>query len=310
MSCSPSYLQIFKSFGNVLNQCVSNWKLDTGLPLDSFVPKVEKAILHMSDEYYSQKRPEISFHDPFYRSAYLYKYAPANALAVEAVLNYDANHHGLISGLLRSKQRISLCCLGGGPGSEIVGVAKWIVRQQLNATQLEVVVTDKYPQWKDEWKYVRDTLNTNFLAGSAISAKRRPLVVPKRFVGVDVIDPEYAQIPALTRGFDLYIVSYVVSNIYTSEGLSRFRQFMQSVIESAPQGSKFLFMDRGGEQRQDGGVNWQVSVRHLLSCPGIAISDPVRLTSKSPGDQREQKADLGVLYEHLESEPSSTKSLN
>ena len=78
---------------------------------------------------------------------------------------------------------------------------------------------------------------------------------------------------------------------------------MQSVIESAPQGSKFLFMDRGGEQRQDGGVNWQESVRHLLSCPGIDISDPVRLVSNSPGDRRERKTDLGVLYEYLDLEP-------
>ena len=127
--------------------------------------------------------------------------------------------------------------------------------------------------------------------------------MPKGFVGVDVIDPESAQLPALTRGFDLYVVSYVVSHIYTDNGLSQFRRFMQSVIESAPQDSKFLFIDRGGEQKQGGGVNWQESVRHLLSCPGIVISDPVRLTSRSPGDYRERKTDLGVLYEHLDRAP-------
>ena len=299
MLSSPPCLQIFKSIGNVLDQCVSDWTLNTGLTLDKFVPRVEEAILHMRDEYYSQKRPEISFGDPYYRSAYLYKYAPATALAVEAVLNYDANHQRLISGLLRSKQRISLCCLGGGPGSEIVGVAKWIARQQLDATQLEVVVTDKYPQWKREWKFVRDTLNTNFSAGSAISAERRPLVVPKGFVGVDVIDPESAQLPALTRGFDLYVVSYVVSHIYTDDGLSQFRRFMRSVIDSAPKGSKFLFIDRGGVANEAGVVNWQKSVRDLLNCPGIDISDPVPLFSKSPGDSGERKSDLGVLYKHL-----------
>ena len=293
MLSSPSCLQIFKSIGNVLNQSVSDWTLNTGLPLDSLVPQVKEAILRMHDEYYSRKRPEIPFGDLVYRSAYLYKYAPANALAVEAVLNDDAKNQRLISSLLTSKQRISLCCLGGGPGSEIVGVAKWIVQQQLGATQLEVVVTDKYPQWKDQWESVRDTLNTNFLAGGAVSAKRPPLVVSRGFVKVDVINPASARLPALKRGFDLYVVSYVVSHIYTHEDLSRFRQFMRSVIDSAPKGSKFLFIDR----REP---DWKTAVATLLDCPGIEVSGPYSSTSGSPGDTREEKTDLGVLYKGLD----------
>ena len=287
-------LLVFKSIGSVLDQCVSDWKRDTGLPLDRFVPKVKEAILHMSDEYHGGQPPDIPFDCLVYRSAYLYEYAPANALAIEAVLNDDAEDQGLISSLLTSKRRIWVCCLGGGPGSEILGVAKWIVRQQLVATQLQVVVIDKYQEWQDQWKSVRNTLNTNFSVGSAISAKRLPLVVPKGFVGVDVIDPKSAQLPALTRGFDLYVVSYVVSHIYTDDGLSQFCKSMQSVIDSAPKGSKFLFIDRHERER-----GWNKSVTILLNHPGIEISGPYFSSSVSPGDPREEKTDLGVLYEHL-----------
>ena len=287
MLSSPSCLQIFKSIGNVLDQSVSDWTLNTGLPLDQFVPQVKDAILRMHDEYYSRKRPEIPFDDLVYRSAYLYKYAPANALAVEAVLNDDAKDQRLISSLLTSQQRISLCCLGGGPGSEIVGVAKWIVRQQLGATQLEVVVTDKYPQWKGQWESVRDTLN------ATVSAKRPPLVVSRGVARVDVINPVSARLPVLGQGFDLYVVSYVVSHIYTPEGLARFRQFMRSVIDSAPKDSKFLFIDRHEP-------NWKTAVTTLLDYPGIQISGPYSSISGSPGDTQEEKTDLGVLYKGLE----------
>ena len=296
MPNSPSCFQIFKSIGKVLDQSVSGWTLKTGCPLDSFVPKVEEAILHMRGEYRSQKRPEIPFDDLVYRSAYLYEYASANALAVEAVLNDDAKNQRLISGLLTSKKRISLCCLGGGPGSEIVAVVKWIVRQQPGATQLEVLVTDKYPQWKDQWESVRDTLNTNFLAGGAVSAERPPLVVSRGFAEVDVINLASARLPVLRQGFDLYVVSYVVSHIYTPEDLSRFCQFMRSVIDSASKGSKFLFIDRHEP-------DWKTSVATILNYPGMDISDPVPLFSKDPGDSREEKTDLGVLYEHLDIDP-------
>ena len=296
MHNSPSSIQIFKTLGRVLDRSVSHWTADTEHQLDGFVSQVKEAILHMRREYNRKKRPEIPFGDPVYRLAYLYEYAPANALAVEAVLNDDAKNQRLISGLLTSKQCISLCCLGGGPGSEVVGVAKWIVRQQLDTTQLEVLVTDKYPQWKDQWKSVRDTLNTNFSAGGAVSAKIPPLVLSRGFAKVDVINPAYARLQALRRGFDLYVVSYVVSHIYTSEDLSLFRQFMQSVIDSAPNGSKFLFIDRNES-------DWQTSVATLLDYPGIEISGPYFSSSRDPGDHREQKTDLGVLYKHLDIDP-------
>ena len=279
-----------------MDQSVSDWTLKTGLPLGRFVSQVKEAIRHMGDEYYSKKRPEIPFGDLVYKSAYLYEYAPANALAVEAVLTEDAKNQRLISSLFTSKQRISLCCLGGGPGSEIIGVAKWIVRQQLDTTQLEVFVTDKYPQWKDQWKSVQDTLNTYFLAGGVASAKRPPLVVSSGFAKVDVINPGFSRLPALRWGFDLYIVSYVVSHIYTPKDLSRFSQFMRSVIDSAPKGSKFLFIDR---REQD----WRTSVVTLLDYPGIEISGPYSSSSGSPGDPREEKTDLGVLYEGLDISP-------
>ena len=296
MPNSPSCFQIFKSIGNVLDQSVSGWKQKTGLPLDSLVPQVKEAIQRISCEYFSGSRPEIPFDDLVYRSAYLYEYAPANALAVEAVLIDDDKNQRLITSLLTSKQRISLCCLGGGPGSEIIGVAKWVVRQQLETTQLEVLVTDKYPQWKDQWESVRDTLNTNLLADGAVSAERPPLVVSRGFAEVDVINPASARLPVLRRGFDLYVVSYVVSHIYTPEDLSRFCQFMRSVIDSASKGSKFLFIDRHEP-------DWKTSVATILNYPGMDISDLVPLFSKDPGDSREEKTDLGVLHEHLDIDP-------
>ena len=120
----------------------------------------------------------------------------------------------------------------------------------------------------------------------------------KGLSGVDVIDPESAQLPALTRGYDLYIVSYVVSHIYTDDGLSQFCRFMRSVVDSAPRDSKFLFIDRYERERE-----WDKSVTTVLDHSGIEISGPYFSKRDSPGDLREEKADLGVLYESLDISP-------
>ena len=298
MPNSPSCFQIFKSLGNVLDQSVYSWTQKPGLPLDSLVPQVKKAIQRMSCEYRSGNRPEIPFDNPLYRSAYLYEYAPANALAVEAVLNYDAQNQRLVSGLLTSKQRISLCCLGGGPGSEILGIAKWIERRRVGQIILDVLVTDKYREWDHEWKSLVRAVNSN-----RVQSLRSLPTITGRFAQVDVEEPSDASDFGCGSGFDLYIVSYVVSHIFTSEGLSRFGQFIAPVLSAAPKGAKFLFIDRGGVANEAGGVNWHKSVRDLLSCTGMDISDPVPLFSNSPGDSREKKTDLGVLYEHLDIDP-------
>ena len=298
MLSSPSRFQIFKSIGNVLDQSVSDWKLSTGLPLDSLVPRVEQAIQRMRCEYRNGDRPEIPFYNPVYRSAYLYQYAPANALAVEAVINHDAKNQRLISGLLTSQQHISLCCLGGGPGSEILGIAKWIERQRVEQVVLQVLVTDKYREWDHEWKSLVRAVNS-----IRVQSLGSLPTITGEFAQIDVEDPSHASWFGYGPGFDLYIVSYVVSHIFTSEGLSRFGQFIDSLLAAAPKGAKFLFIDRGGVPNEAGVVNWQKSVRDLLSCPEMDISGPYSSSSDSPGDPREDKTDLGLLYKELDIYP-------
>jgi hypothetical protein len=283
-------------YGSVLDKSVASCRRDNNLQLETVVSKVKAAIMHMRQEYRSGECPTFSFEDYYYRLAYLYEYASANSLAVDNALSYVANKEGILDDLLDPGGKISICCLGGGPGSEIVGVAKRVVRQQRGITRLEVVVTDKYPQWAPQWKTVLDALNNHFSPSSASSANRSPFVVSRGFVKADVEDPGFARVAALRRGFDLYIASYVVSHIFNNEGLSRFRKFLGSVIDSAPKGSKFLFVDRGE-------VDWEESVTELLNHPKIEISGPFRSSRISPGDTSEEKSDLGVLYQHLGIDP-------
>ena len=73
---------------------------------------------------------------------------------------------------------------------------------------------------------------------------------------------------------------------------------MQIVIDSAPKGSKFLFIDR--HEREWEWVQW---VTTLLDHPGIQISGPYFSSRDSPGDSQEEKTDLGVLFEHLNRVP-------
>ena len=246
----------------------------------------------MMREYRDGRCPSFSFEDGFYRLGYMYQYASANSLAVHHVLSWADKNERMSHHLLGTEGKVSVCCLGGGPGTEIVGIAKWIARQQLEIEQLEVVVTDKYPEWGTEWKAVSSALNSHFCPRPVGSVRRSRFVASMGYVTVDVEDPNRAQIQALKRGFDLYVASYVVSHIFTQESLSRFQRFLQTVIGSAPQGSKFLFIDRRGP-------GWENSVAQLLNHPEISISEPFHSKRNNPGETSEQKSDLGVLYERL-----------
>ena len=78
---------------------------------------------HTSREYRSQN-PQIDYRDPLCRLGYLYRHAAANATAFERGLN---NSNLLANFSDAGKQDLNVCAVGGGPGTELLGLAKHLI---------------------------------------------------------------------------------------------------------------------------------------------------------------------------------------
>src|SRR5690606_25196920 len=111
--------------------------------------------------------PAIDYDDALCRLGYLYRHAPANATLFEQVL--------LGSGELRGKIRdaahnvLRIFAIGGGPGTELLGLAKYLLRRQRSIPRkIRFTVLDNVPHWGETWEQlaeaVEDELRTS-LAG-------------------------------------------------------------------------------------------------------------------------------------------------
>src|SRR5258707_11394015 len=75
---------------------------------------------HQKDE------PEIQYEDALCRLGYLYRHATANATLFELVLGESGELRAAVRQSV--EQRINICTVGGGPGTELLGLAKFLLR--------------------------------------------------------------------------------------------------------------------------------------------------------------------------------------
>src|SRR5688500_12806057 len=72
------------------------------------------------------KNPRIDYSTAVARLAYILKYVAAHGDYVKQVLNLL---HDELGAGLSAKENLAVSCLGGGPGSELVGLLKYLLNQ-------------------------------------------------------------------------------------------------------------------------------------------------------------------------------------
>ena len=274
-----------KAFGDWVDSITSEYAFsreDIKLHVKDFINRLQK-------EYRSNDVPDIPFSHQFIRWSYLCWATPPNALLFESVLKNDPDLQHFIGTLVQNHKRISVCCIGGGPGSEILGLAKWTELQQLNLPQLDVLVTDKFPEWQENWEAVQRLINTTMREGSSPQSKGLQLQIRGRFTQVDAEDS--LQAIRIEGDFDIYIVSYLVSHIFSGSKLFQFNKFMRQVVSLARPESKFIFIDRAAAYDK-----WKGPIRAVAQQSGLELSEfcPVPSTQEEPGKDRSYMLDQGI----------------
>jgi hypothetical protein len=95
------------------------------------------------------KAPPIDYSDPLKRFAYIYKYTVAHA---DYIMQLIDNSKEL--GSLFDRKHVEVACLGGGPGSDLLGVLKYMIQAGSKDTCLTCYIFDKERAWGDSWSDV------------------------------------------------------------------------------------------------------------------------------------------------------------
>jgi hypothetical protein len=206
-------------------------------------------------------RQPVNYKDPATRFAYVYKYVASHGDYVVQVL--EALRLKL-EGPIFTTESVRVSCVGGGPGSDIIAILKYL--EERKATEKVKKVTcyllDREQAWADTWTELDDSLKTDLL----LHANFQPL---------DVTAPEsWAQQKKFLQA-DIFTMSYFVSEVMGLDKDGVVTKFWQTLFKEAKPGALFVYDDNGHDafnsyfdkQWKAAGLNCVVEATNELTWP-------------------------------------------
>jgi hypothetical protein len=176
---------------------------------------IKKSMAAMSVQY-TQKLMESGgpdFEDPNTRFGYVMRYVPAHAHWLYELIG---NSDEAVAILKSGKARIT--CLGGGPGSDVVGLLKYLDEAEIKC-KLFCELIDGCEDWKTTWGDLAyqldldDALHTDYVIH-------------------DVQDPGTWDSPCKIHKSDIVTLSYFVSEIFHLKDAQKYLVTMLSKLKS------------------------------------------------------------------------------
>lgn len=204
----------------------------------------------------------LDYSDPARRFAYVFRYTTSHANLVYQRICGSATLRTMFD-----RPRVHLACVGGGPGSDFLGVLKYCQRRG-KTPDIKCVLLDRDPTWGESWSDVDDKV------GSALK-------LSTVFNSLDVTKPDQWQTFTKHHHADLFTLIYFVSEVYARRNEAQ--AYFESLFSNVKQGAVLLFVDNNDSRF----VGWfdQLAATHGLQAVENGTED-----SRMPLD--EDKEDL------------------
>ena len=172
--------------------------------------------------------PQIQYDDPLCRLGYLFMHAAANATLFErGIQKSDVLRHKISNA---SQGVLNICSMGGGPGTELLGLAKYLRNQPnlIPPRKISFTVVDNVSAWADTWIQLAEATEEE-LCSALNQNGREPPTVAHMFLPHDVLD---------SSSFRNHVVQFkkfnvVVFNYLFSENKTRLGQAREAISELA-----------------------------------------------------------------------------
>ncbi len=159
--------------------------------------------------------------DPVRRFAYVRTYVPSYAnLVYEVLLKFPEE-----LGVLFARDQVSITCLGGGPGSDLVGILKYLDRAKKDPA-IHCCICDREDLWSESWGDV----------GKRLGYPRLQVT----YLPQEVCDKKWQQ-QSKYLSSDLFTLVYFVSELYSRR--SEAEPYFDNVLKKARSGAYFVFVD-------------------------------------------------------------------
>lgn len=220
----------------------------------------------------------LDYRHPATRYAYLCCYVTSHA-------NIVATRIGMCRELsaLFERDRVQVSCIGGGPGSDLLGVLKYTDSRGLSPA-MKFFLYDREQAWSEAWSDVDDKL------GKPISTYFQPF---------DVTLPATWASNAKYLQSDLFTMIYFASEVHAVRDQAM--PFFTHLFDYAKPGALFLYVDNSAPVF----FNWFDAIWTGRGVSALYSVDSVSM--QMPGD--EQKTDLGEHMQRIAGFPKLTANI-
>jgi hypothetical protein len=192
--------------------------------------RIKKALGYLTDWYHRKLvgygGPDYA--DPVLRFAYIFKYVTSHANLVYSFLQYEEDVLDLLK-----REQVTITCLGGGPGSDLLGILKLLLsrrRKEGEKTQKVLAyICDREQAWSDSW----GDIGMRIPEGDGVQLNT--ICAPH-----DALDPKTWRERKSLRA-DLFTMVYFMSELYAHHDEAE--AYFEHVLAGAQPGALLLFID-------------------------------------------------------------------
>ncbi len=187
--------------------------------------KITSAIEDISQMYLNISTTGVgpNFLDPVNRFAYVYTYVPAHAHWVNELISWSEDAKEVFK-----KDQVRIACIGGGPGSDLVGILKYLVERGDESPSIFCEIADGCQLWKHTWA------DLALIVGKSISFSTDYII--HRVGDIDIWN-----VPVQFEKSDILTMNFFVSEI---EPLGETAwDYLGAVFEKMKPGAILLFHD-------------------------------------------------------------------
>jgi hypothetical protein len=292
---------LFSTIGSVLDDALRDAGVALRLGEGEVIEAVQAHLQKNSAAYYDGKPVSLPYDDPLCRIAYIYTYVAAHAYLLEYALAHFAATRELIASRLDAEGgALEICSLGGGPGSELLGLVRHIEERAEEGASAAVTfcVVDRVAAWADSWRALVLGIEADMKQRFGPRRGNWPVTVSHEFQPLDLRAPaSLTDYPSRFGNVDLFVVNHVVSELKGSE--EALGAWLGALANRSREGALFLVMDRNE-------AGMAAVIEKMLSSTGLAVVD--RYEGKVPMPIDEEKSDLGATWQKFGRRPPKLSS--
>lgn len=204
-----------------------------------------------------------SYKDSLTRFAYVFKYTTAHADYLNSIIGWSPELRKILK-----QEKVNIACIGGGPGSDVLGFLKYLLTQK-DKPQLAYVILDKELAWNNTWANLDATVSAE-------------LKTSRTYLPLDVTDSNSYDDADRAYKSDIFTMLYFLSEVFRHK--DDVTEFLKHCFGKMKKGAMFIVLDFHDSRLEE----W---IDECAADSGLEVTTEIE--TRMTMDPSEEKDDLG-----------------